>query len=228
MIGYGQFCPVAKAAELLGERWTLLIVRELLVGARRYAELQRALAKASPTILATRLKELEQAGLVRRAQIDGKHHVEYSLTRAGAALGPLVEQMGLWAARWAPSRLARDDLDAYFLMLDISRRLDSTRLPRPDVTLGFRFRGGVGSAQWWLVVRGDTRDICDKDPGYAVDLLFTSPLRTFTEVWLGQRPFAVAVESGRIGLSGDVTLERTAGEWLGFSAFARAGSLRPR
>lgn len=227
MIGYGQFCPVAKAAELLGERWTLLIVRELLVGARRYAELQRSLAKASPTILTKRLKELEQAGIVRRTPVDGKHHVEYTLTRAGAALGPLVEQMGLWAARWAPSRLAREDLDAYFLMLDISRRLDASRLPRPAVTLGFHFRGGAGPAHWWLVIRGDTRDICDKDPGYAIDLLITSPLRSFTEVWLGQRPFALAVETGRIRLSGDVMLERSAGEWLGFSAFARAASPRP-
>jgi len=110
MIEYGQFCPVAKAAEILGERWTLLVVRELLLGTTRFGELQKALAKASPTILTKRLKELEHSGIVRRRRRAGKKHAEYQLTRAGRELSGLIEQMGIWATRWAPGRVVGEFL----------------------------------------------------------------------------------------------------------------------
>jgi DNA-binding HxlR family transcriptional regulator len=224
---YGQFCPVAKAAAILGERWTLLVVRELLLGTTRYGELQKALAKASPTILAKRLKELEQAGVIERVRGPGMRYAEYRLTRAGRELGAVIETMGTWAARWAVGQLGRDELDEYFLMLDISRRLRRERIPGGTATLGFRFRAGQGEPDWWIVADPERAEICDADPGYPLDLQVSGTLRQFIEVWLGRRALPEAIAAGRLRISGKPQLERTLPNWLGFSAFAQAAGTAP-
>ena len=226
MSTYGQFCPVAKAAEILGERWTLLVVRELLLGTTRYSELQRALAKASPTILSKRLKELEQAGVIERRQRPGARYAEYALTPAGRELATVVEAMGGWAARWAIGRLERDELDEYFLMLDVSRRLRREAIPGGGATLGFRFRGGNGEPDWWLVADRAKADICDTDPGYPIDLMISGALRTVTEVWLGHQPLAAARAAGKLRICGQPQLERSLAQWLGFSAYADVARTR--
>lgn len=219
---YGQFCPVAKAAGILGERWTLLVIREFLLGTTRFGELQRALAKASPTILTKRLKELEQAGIVARVRPPGRYHHEYELTRAGRALGAVIDQMGIWAARWVPGTLSKDDLDEYYLVLDISRRIDVAALPQRTVTLGLRFRSSAGPPGWWLVVRDGKVDICDRDPGFELDLMLCGGLRAVTEVWLGRVALAHALAQRTIQLVGNRTLARSMGRWLGLSAYAPA------
>lgn len=221
---YGQFCPVAKAAGILGERWTLLIVRELLLGTTRFGELQRALPTASPSILAKRLKELERAGIVAHVDRAGQLHRVYELTRAGRALGAVIDEMGTWAARWVPGTLAKDELDEYYLVLDISRRIDASVLPARTVNLGFRFRGGTGAPDWWLVVRDGVTDICDRDPGYELDLLLSGSLRTLTEVWLGRTPLARALARRSIRVAGNRALERSLQQWFRLSAYARARS----
>ncbi|MEX2479545.1 MAG: helix-turn-helix domain-containing protein [Gammaproteobacteria bacterium] len=221
---YGQFCPVAKAAGILGERWTLLIVRELLLGTTRFGELQRALATASPSILAKRLKELERAGIVAHVDRTGQPHRVYELTRAGCALGTVIDEMGTWAARWVPGTLAKDELDEYYLVLDISRRIDAGALPARTVNLGFRFRGGTGAPDWWLVLRDGKADICDRDPGYELDLLLSGSLRAVTEVWLGRTSLSRALARRSIRLAGDRALERSLQQWFSLSAYARARS----
>jgi DNA-binding HxlR family transcriptional regulator len=141
---YGQFCPVAKASQILGERWNLLVVRELLLGSTRFSELQKALPKASPTILTKRLKELEFAVVIERSQARGSQYAEYRLSVSGQELGTLIDAMGTWAARWAVGRLQKEELDEYFLILDISRRIRRDTIPDGAATIGFRFRPGHG------------------------------------------------------------------------------------
>ncbi len=222
MIGYGQFCPVAKAAEILGERWTLLVVRELLLGTTRFNELQKALRKASPTILTKRLNELQDAGLVTRRKVAGQRYAQYQLTRSGKALAGLIEQMGNWAARWMPSQLPTEELDEYFLLLDISRQLVISAMPRQFATLGFRFRGNPDTPDWWLVVSDGTIDICDSDPGYEVDVMISASLRRMVSIWLGREALGAARRAGKIKIVGSTEFTRSLNRWLGYSAFAGA------
>ncbi|MEQ8660260.1 MAG: helix-turn-helix domain-containing protein [Gammaproteobacteria bacterium] len=229
MSHYGQFCPVAKAAEIFGERWTLLVMRELLLGTTRFSDLQRALAKASPSILAKRLRQLEAAGVLRRVRAAGGGHAEYRLTRAGREVAPLIEHLGTWATRWAPARLTRDELDEYYLLLDFSRRVVLEALPRGPLSIGFCFRRPWRTPSWWTVIRDGQIDICDRDPGYGVDLLVGATLRDLTAVWLGQVSLASARRDGLVQVSGERALERSIGRWFGLSAFARrARRLPPR
>lgn len=220
-IEYGQFCPVAKAAEILGERWTLLVVRELLLGTTRFSDLQKALPKASPTILAKRLKELQTAGLIRQRKATALRRADYQLTRSGQALAGVIEQIGTWAERWAPSRLAQKDLDEYFLMLDSSRRMDLAALPLEAATIGVRLRASAGEPHWWLVVRDGRADLCDRDPGFEIDLLVSGPLRAVVGVWLGRESLHAARRAGTITVTGNAALARSMERWLGYSAFAR-------
>ena len=99
MRGYGQFCPIAKASEILGERWTHLVVRELGAGGETFNDLRRGLPLISPSLLSTRLKSLEAAGVVARTETEGG--IRYTLTEAGQELKPIILQMGIWGQRWA-------------------------------------------------------------------------------------------------------------------------------
>ena len=123
-MGYGQFCPIAKATELLGERWMLLILRELFLGSHRYSELQRGLSRISPSLLTKRLKELEQAGIVVRKSGQCRRGHDYYLTPAGKELKPLIENLAVWGMRWARGQLRDEELDVEFLMWDVQRRLE--------------------------------------------------------------------------------------------------------
>ena len=221
---YGQFCHVAKASQILGERWTLLLVRELLLGSTRFSELQRALPKASPTILTKRLKDLEFAGVVERNQTRGRQYAEYRLSVSGQELGTLIDAMGTWAARWAMGRLQKEELDEYFLILDVSRRIRRDAIPSGTATVGFRFRPGHGDPDWWIVIDPVKAEICDADPGFALDLLVSGSLRTITEVWLGHKAMNKEIADGHIRITGQPRLERSCAQWLGFSAYAKVGS----
>jgi DNA-binding HxlR family transcriptional regulator len=185
MTSYGQFCPVAKASELLAERWTLLILRELLLGSHRFGELQRALSRISPSLLAKRLKHLESAGIViRKAQL-GRKGLDYFLTPAGKELAPIVEHLAIWGMRWARGQLSDDELDVEFLMWDIQRRLDADMLPDGETVLCFIFDDLVSFKNWWLIVRDREVDVCTENPGKDVDLYINTTLRNLVEIWEG-------------------------------------------
>ena len=120
MSGYGQFCPVAKAMELLDERWTMLVVRELLLGSRHFNDLRRGVPKMSPALLSKRLKSLTRAGVVEREEIDGR--TTYSLTECGKELAEVVDALGAWGVRWI-GELGEEDLDPHLLMWDMRRTI---------------------------------------------------------------------------------------------------------
>ncbi|MEO1242820.1 MAG: helix-turn-helix domain-containing protein [Pseudomonadota bacterium] len=211
---YGQFCPIAKATELLGDRWTLLIIRELLVGARRFSVLQRGLGTISPALLTSRLKTLADHGLIVKRKIPGQKGFEYFPTSACEELQPILHGLGDWGIRWAKEHLVDEDYDVELLMLYLERTVATDKLPGPEITLRFEFDDLRKGRIWWLVVQGEQVDVCVKDPGRDVDMYFTSSVRTMTDVWLGHRTYREAVRAGDLKIAGPPDLTRTVHSWL--------------
>jgi len=219
MAAYGQFCPMAKAAEILCERWTLVVVRELAAGSRHFNDLRRGVPLMSPTLLSRRLKQLEVAGVVNRV----RNHtgVTYELTPAGAELEPLVEIMAQWGARWVRRRLSRDDLDAGLLMWDIRRQVDPSRFPARRVVVHFSFPDATsGKNHWWLVSEAGATDLCLEDPGHEENLLVEAPLYVMTAVWMRDVSFKEAERSLGLRVAGDKELRDRLPHWLGASVLA--------
>jgi DNA-binding HxlR family transcriptional regulator len=215
---YHQFCPVAKAMELLDERWTMLLVRELVLGSEHFNDLRRGLPRMSPTLLSKRLHQLVRAGVLEK-RVDGKD-VRYVLTPAGQELRPVVEAVGSWGARWI-GQIGDEDLDPKLLLWDMHRNVDRDVVPRPRAVLHFRFpdvRGTQG--RWWLVITPKEVDVCDEDPGHEVDVTLTSSLRDLTRVWRGDLAWTEAVGQGRLDVEGPESLRRAVPGWFSLSVFA--------
>jgi len=220
-IRYGQFCPVAKAAEVLGERWTILIIRELLLGTTRFSDLQRAMSQISPSLLTKRLNQLQDCGLVIRKKIPEQQRTEYHLTAAGRELMPIVAGLGEWGMKWARGQMSDDELDVELLMHDFSRRIDETQLPGGRTVIQFVFNGLARFAKWWIVLEENgERDLCVENPGKGVDIQLRSDLRTMTEIWAGDTGIRAAKKDGRLQLSGNPMLIRTLPLWLRIGMFA--------
>jgi DNA-binding HxlR family transcriptional regulator len=218
---YRQFCPVAQAAEVVAERWNPLILRELLCGCRRFNEIRRGVPAMSPSLLSSRLRDLERAGVVEKGTGEDGSGTEYHLTEAGEELRPVIEQLGVWGQRWAPSRLDPENLDPEVLMWDVRRRIDTSGLPADRLVVEIRFSDRSGpSSRFWLVLASGEVDLCLKDPGHEVDLWLVAELRVLTAVWLGDLPFESALEDGRIELQGPASLRRDFPSWLSLSLFA--------
>lgn len=224
-MNYGQFCPVSKATEILGERWTFLIIRELLMGGRRFTELQRGLGDISPALLTARLKSFELEGLVVRRRINGQRTYEYYPTHACEELKPIIIALGEWGLCWARNMLATDYLDVEMLLLYLERSIDPAQLPGRETVIQFKFNDLIDHRDWWLLVRDGTVDVCITPPGRDIDVFFSTSARTMSEVWMGQRSYREAVLSGDLIIEGDLALTRRISSWLRPSIFAR--SMRP-
>lgn len=219
MSGYGQFCPIAKASEVLGERWTHLIIRELGAGSETFNDVRRGMPLISPSLLSSRLKSLEAAGVVARTETE--YGIRYSLTEAGQELKPIILQMGVWGQRWARSKLSPDDLDPSMLMWDIHRTMRADYFRNVRTTIHFEFNDYAAKfRRWWLVVHDGSVDVCMKDPGYHVDLEVLTDVTTLTGVWMGNIDLGQALRDGRIRLSGSTQLKRDISTWLGRNYFA--------
>lgn len=220
MKGYGQFCPVAQALEVFGERWTLLVIRELLEGSTRFSDLQKGVPLMSRSVLAQRLQSLCDAGVVERTSGG------YRLTEAGLELGPIVIECGNWGARWARRKLKNEDVDVGLLMWDIRRRIDTASIPREAVLVQMEFRGAPrGKERFFLHFKDGAVELCLTNPGYDVDLRLSTTPRVMAEVWLGEVAFAAAVQSGDLRVEGPTRLVRAFPGWLKLSVFAN-GSRR--
>lgn len=219
---YGQFCPVAKATEILGERWTFLIIRELLMGGRRFNELQRGLGDISPALLASRLRAFERDGLVARRKANGQRTFEYHPTPACEALKPVVVAMGEWGLCWARHMLSAEDFDIEFLMFYLERSIDPSQLPGDQAVIQFKFRDLIEQKDWWLLIDGACVDVCLVSPGRDVDVYFTTTVRTMHDVWMGDRTYREAVSSGDLSIEGERALTRHVNSWLRPSIFADA------
>ena len=207
--GYGQFCPVSMASEILCSRWTTLVVRELLCGSTRFTDLRRGVPKMSPALLSKRLKELQRAGVIVVSR-KPNGTVEYRLSEAGEELRPVIMGLGNWAQRWMESRLTLKNLDPSLLMWDMRRSLNAGLLPERRCTIQFLY-SELPQAQkrWWLVAESGTVDLCNFDPGHELDLLVKSSLRAMTAVWMGLTTIKNETESGQIKIEGDPHLARS-------------------
>ena len=222
MKAYGQFCPLAQATQLLCERWTLLIIRELIAGSSRYSELRKGVPLMSPSLLSQRLKSLVKAGVLRSRREHGVNH--YELTPAGQELRPIVELMGAWGHRWVRSDLSRQDLDAGLLMWDMRRSVDADVFPDHRVVVQFEYPDAPDGAQhWWLISEAGKIDLCLDDPGHEVDLLIRSPLATMTAIWTCQRTLNDAVTKREVQVMGDPKLAANLQAWLRSSLLSRLG-----
>jgi DNA-binding HxlR family transcriptional regulator len=220
---YGQFCPVAMAAEIVCTRWTALVLRELLCGSRRFNDLRKGVPRMSPTLLSKRLKELEDVKIIRQAKDPRSGASEYVLTEAGEELRPVIMAMGNWGQKWIDSKLSLRNLDPTLLMWDMRRNINPEPLPKRRVTVRFTFpEAAPHQRDWWLVMdpTGEN-DLCQLDPGHEVDLFVTGSLRALTAVWMGKEGLHAAEEKGEIELLGDRDLVRSMQAWLGLSVFAR-------
>lgn len=193
MAGYGQFCAVARAHEVLGGRWTLLVVRELLCGSRRFNDIRRGIPRISRTMLSERLQELAAIGAVER--VEGGHGPEYALTEAGRELAGLVGALGTWGQRWLPRRAEAEDLDLEPLLVDIRRRIEFEALPRDPIVVRFEIRGH--KARFLLLTPAEA-SLCTHNPGFPEPLRVRAPLAALVAWWRGDAGFA---EARRMGLS---------------------------
>ncbi len=202
--GYGQFCPVAMAAEVVSERWTLLLLREMLYGHTRFNELKRGVPLMSPTLISQRLKQLEFAQIIERRKPEKGPGWEYHLTEAGKQLRPIVEGLGAWGLRWLQHQTPDKNLDVALLMWDLRRNLSRNVVPPERRTvIEFAFRG-VPSAKrlWWLVFDEGDVDLCIKRPGFEVDLKVETNVRTLTDIWMGLTKLSQAIDREDLRLDG--------------------------
>ena len=225
MRGYGQFCPVAKGAEIFAERWTPLVLRELLCGSVHFSDLHRGVPLMSRSLLSLRLKQLEETGVVKRKQ--GQQGPEYHLTQAGKEFAPIIQKLGEWGHRWFRPKFGRDELDVTLLMWDMRRCVKPSAFPSGRFSVQFDFFDQpVSKRNWWLVSDGKEVDLCLTDPGFEVGLYVATDLRTMTRVWMGDLSVNTAVGSGAIELDGSRDLRQRFERWLGLSGFAEIRDAR--
>ena len=217
---YGQFCPIAKATEILGEKWTLLIVRELLMGGRRYSELQRGLGQISPTMLSKRLDSLERYGLVLKKKIQNQKGYEYFPTRSCSELLPIIKSLGDWGMHWAQSNLTEKDYDVELLMLYLQRSVNPQNLVGDETVIRFKFTDIKDFPDWWMVVQGGNVDLCVNDPGKEVDIYFTTTVKTMVDVWMGWSSYRQAIAKDELTLVGPKVLINNVSAWMEDSIYA--------
>jgi DNA-binding HxlR family transcriptional regulator len=221
MRSYAQYCPVAKATEVLGDRWTLLIVREMLGGASGFNELQRGLPGISRSVLTDRMRTLERAEVVERRTGPKGRTLEYRLTAAGRDLQPAVQAIGEWGATWSLREPRADELDPYLLIVWMARHVDRERLPPDRTVIQFDFRDP--KQRYWMVLEPSEVSVCLQHPGFDVGLHVAVDTATLYRVYLGRAELGGALRAGQLTLTGPRSLQLGFARWFTWSAFAPAG-----
>jgi len=218
---YGQLCPLAKATEILAERWTFLVIRELLSGAGRFNEIHRGVPLMSTSLLSQRLRRLEREGLVRRESRPSR----YYLTEAGLELAPIVRRLSRWGERWVLGHVDPQKADVTALMWAVRQRVDPSVFGDRRVTVQFEITDQPQAKRsWWLVNEAAKVDLCPTDPGFEVDLYALTDLQTMSRIWVGELMLSSAISSGRLELSGPRELRQAFCSWLLLSPLVQRGS----
>ena len=220
MRSYAQYCPVAKATEVLGDRWTLLIVREMLGGATGFNELQRGLPGISRSVLADRMRALERAEVVERRTGPKGRTLDYRLTSAGRDLQPVVQAIGEWGATWSFTDPRPEELNPDLLIVWMARHVDRPRLPPGRTVVRFEFRDP--KRRYWMVLEPSEVSVCLQHPGFDVDLEIDVDTAALFRVYLGRAELNGAIRAGQGAMSGPQALQRGFGRWFTWSAFAPA------
>jgi DNA-binding HxlR family transcriptional regulator len=223
MRSYAQYCPVAKASEILGDRWTLLIVREMLGGASGFNELQRGLPGISRSVLAERLRALERAEILERRTGPKGRTLGYRLTPGGRDLEPVVQALGEWGVTWSFTDPRPEELDPDLLIVWMARHVDREQLPPDRTVVQFDFRDPA--KRYWMVLEPSEVSVCLQHPGFEVDLEVTVDTATLYRVYLGRAQLGSAMRAGKLTMTGLRTLQRGFGRWFAWSAFAPASGL---
>lgn len=222
---FGQFCPIAKATEILGEKWTILILREILMGSTRFNELQRGLSMISPAVLSKRLSTLDEYELIVKRKIQGQKGYEYLPTSAAKELLPIFIDLGNWGMRWTREHLTDIDFDVDFLMLYLQRSILPEKLPGNKVTIRFQFTDVKTNPDWWVLVNGDIVDICTNDPCREVDVYFTCTVKCLSNIWMGETSYRKEIRAGNLKLVGHKSFTKDVTAWMSNCMFAKSDPL---
>ncbi len=223
MPGYGQYCPVALGAEVFAERWTPIIVRNLMVGCERFGEILDGAPGLPRSVLAQRLRRLESDGVLHRRQRAGQPPT-YRLTDAGRELGEVCLALGAWAARWRESPPRQ--LDPYLALWMLARLIDPQTLPRPRIVVRFDLTDRSRPNRYWLVASRDGNEVCVQFPGFAEDGIVTTDARWLLRWHTGQVSLAAAEKAGGIAVTAPRWLTRTVSSWGTLSPFAHIARQR--
>jgi len=219
MFDYGEACPISMATSVLCERWTLQIIRELLLGSSRYSEIQRFIPNISPSLLRNRLRFLEERGIIIRSSSSGSNRPEYHLTPAGKALAPVLTEIGKWGMRWAREGMTEKQNTAAGLLRDLAGAINLDELPSGDTTIQIALTDVEGSPKQFINIRNGTVQPCDQDLGFDVTVYITSTLATMTRIWYGELTVQKAIERGQMKLVAPPVYVRNINRWLGISTF---------
>ena len=218
---YGQFCPIAKASELIGEKWTILIIREILIaGSNRFTDLQRGLGTISPTLLTRRLTDLEKAGLLIKKKIQGRRGFEYFPTASCEELRPVLLSIGGWGMKWTRANLTPRDYNAELLMHYLQRSIVPEKLPGKESVIQFSFSDMADKSNWWLLVQGNNVDTCDRDPGKDVDIYINTTVAIMSDVWTGRTTYRKAMADDTLSIVGPSALINNVSTWMNNSVFS--------
>jgi DNA-binding HxlR family transcriptional regulator len=221
----GQFCSIARALDVLGERWSLLVVRELLCGSRRFGDIRRGIPRISRTMLSARLRELVEVGVLERVATGGSP--AYELTQAGRELEAIVRDLGVWGQRWLPRTLPRGELDADALLWDLQRRICRDALPPRPIVARIELSDVHGRAGLrFLLLRRSEVSLCTENPGFSDVLRIRASLRTLTAWWRGDLSLTEARSAG-MSVEGRREWVRAFPSWFLRYAFADVASARP-
>jgi DNA-binding HxlR family transcriptional regulator len=215
MEGYGQYCPIALAAEVFAERWTPIILRNLMVGCSRFGEILEGAPGLPRSVLSARLRRLEHDGVVCRTQ-QGRF-TTYHLTDCGRELAEVCLTLGVWGARWR--EIMPEHHDPYQVLWTISRLLDPTSLPQPRVVVRFDVVEGRTS-RYWLVCTRTGNEVCVHPPGFPEDAVVITD-----NVWLlrwhgGAVTLPQAQRAGGMTVDGSRWVIRELTRWGRLSPFA--------
>ena len=219
MPDYGRYCPVAIASEVIADRWTPLILRELVLGNVRFNDIARGMPGISRSLLVSRLRHLERKGVVETwPSASGKGH-EYHLTPAGKDLEQIIESLGKWAVTWFLDEIHIHEIDPVTLMWWMHRRIRPDRFPPHRTVVEFRHTAPKQQTIWLVLERGDA-SICTSHPGFDVDLVVTATTPALSEVFNGYTHWAHAVDAGAIVVEGPPRLVKALPTWFLWSPFA--------
>ncbi len=224
MKSYGQFCPIAKAAELFCERWTALVIRNIAVGAHRFSEIHRGVPLMSATLLSQRLKLLEAEGVIERGA--GKR-ATYHLTEAGREFLPMVFALGQWGQRWTRRQLEKGEVDLGLLIWGLEFSVNPGAFGPGRVTLQLDFTDQPAhKGTFWFVNEDRALDLCVTDPGHEVDLWLSATLVDVTYLYNGDLKLAAAMREGRLDVTGPPSLKRRLSDWFNFSQLSEVEPIK--